>query len=138
MVVPAPRPLRTWAWGLAILFLPGGLFIACGAARLLGWSQALFLAVLSQGSLIGFTQLMAHLEQSGASPAVRATALEGGLSLLAAWVFLVFRIGLRKSYWSPNVLRGWKRAGWFAASVLCLGWMSVIVMAVTNHPGGLF
>ena len=121
----SPRPLPQWSWVLATLFFPSGLFVAFGSARLLSWWRAVLLAVLSYGCIIGFAQLMVHLERGGASGLVHSTAVLGDVMMFCAWGFLLYRIGQRVGYWSPKVQRGWRRAGWFAVVVLCLDCVSV-------------
>jgi len=117
----APRTLSPLAWALAVLFFPTGVFIALGSARLLSWPRSIAWALLSYGSVIGFVGLMHTLERSGAREAVRTMALTGGMLMIFAWALMIYRIGRRASYWSPAVLRGWRRAGWFAVAAMALG-----------------
>jgi hypothetical protein len=112
---------------LAMLFFPSGLFVAYGSARLLSWARAIMLAILSYGCLIGFVQIMVHLERGGASGVVPGAAILVGVMMFCGWGFLLYRIGQRVRYWSPTALRGWRRAGWVAVVVLCLACINVVL-----------
>ncbi|HTH46159.1 MAG TPA: hypothetical protein VMB21_01480, partial [Candidatus Limnocylindria bacterium] len=63
MNASTPRPLPAWAWVLAALFFPSGVFVAFGSARLLSWPKAVAGALLSYGCVVGFVRLMVHGEQ---------------------------------------------------------------------------
>jgi len=103
-----------------VLIFPSGVFIALGCARLLSWTRSITLAVLSFACLIGFGMLMAGLESRGASALSRTFAVDAGMLMLFTWSFVIYRIGKNASYWSPTVLRAWRRASWFGIAVLCL------------------
>lgn len=121
----SPRHLPQWSWVVAVLFFPSGLFLAYGSAKLLSWWRAVLLALLSYGCLVGFVQLMVHLERRGASGLVHSIAILGGLAMLGGWGFVLYRIGQCAEYWSPTAQRVWRRAGWFAVAVLCIACVGV-------------
>ena len=120
-----PRRLPQWGWLLAALFFPSGVFIAYGTARLLSWTRAVTLAVLSYGCVVGFVGLMMIVERFHAGSVVHSIALLGGFLVFYGWGTLLYRIGLNAGYWSPEVQRGWRRAGWFTTFVLVLAVLNV-------------
>ena len=128
-ITRAPRPLPKWAWVLAVLFFPVGMFVAYGSARLLSWWRSVVLAVLSQACIIGFGQAMIQLEHRNSSEVARAALLSGGVLMLSAWGFALYRIGQSAAYWSPAVQRGWRRAGWFALAVFLLSLVTLLLQA---------
>ena len=79
---------------------------------------------------------MAHLEDTHASRVARSIALAAGLLLFYFWGFIPYRIGLRASYWSPAVLREWRRAGWWVVAVFCVNIFGIaleVVLARFQH-----
>ena len=129
----SPRHLPQWTWVLGWLFFPTGLFVVYGSARLLSWRRATLFAALSYGCIIGFAWLMMRLEHGGATVLVRSVAALGGVAMLCGWDFSLHRIGRRAAYWSPAVQRGWRRAAWFAAALLCLGCVNVALAFVLSR-----
>ena len=123
--ISAPRRLSQWGWLLAVLFFPSGVFLAFGSARLLPWTRAVTLALLSYGCVVGFVGLMMVLERIHAGALAHSAALLGGMTLFFGWGLLLQRIGQGAGYWSLEVERGWRRAGWFAAAVLVLAVLNV-------------
>ena len=92
-------------------------------------------ALLSYGCVVAFAQLMAHWEQTGANPLVSSVTLLCGMIIFVAWGWVLHFIGRRAGYWSPTVQRGWKRAGWFAVALLCLGSAGVVLQLVARSRG---
>lgn len=122
----ATRPIPGWAWVLAALFFPSGLFLAYGYARLLSWPRSILLALLSYGCIIGFARTMGYLEQTHASEFLRAAALSAGIFMLCAWGFVLFRIGQAAAYWSESGRRAWRYASWFGGSMFVLSTITMV------------
>ena len=122
-----PRSLPKWAWIMALLLYPTGMFVAYGSARLLSWRRSVSLAVLSWACVFGFVQLMIYLEFTGAGYLARSVALSVGALMVSAWGKVLFRIGEAASYWSPVARRCWRCAGWLAAAVVLLSVIEVML-----------
>jgi hypothetical protein len=110
-----------------------GVFIALGWARLLSWGRSITFAILSYACFLGFVELMIWLEQNGAGQISRSLANTAGLLMFCAWSFVIYRIGHAACYWSPKVLRGWRRAGWFAVMAFCLSLFPVVLGVIVSY-----
>ena len=124
------RTLPKWAWFLAVMFFPPGIFIAFGATRLLSWAKSVLLAILSYVSMAGFAALMGALEERQAGPLPRSAALGFGLLVFTAWGRCLYRIGDKASYWSPSARKNWRHAGWLVVALLGLQLLSVVLILV--------
>ena len=110
-----PRALPDWAWGLAIIFHPLGLFIALAAARAMNWSIAVPLAVLSYVGLAAFVFGMMWAEglPEGSAYASRLMLFAMGAYYLAVG-YVQYRIGLRSRLWTERATRAWHAVGCLA------------------------
>jgi hypothetical protein len=110
-----------------MLFLPWGVFLAYGCARLLSWPRSIALALLSLGGTIAFAWFMGYLESTHASETVRSDANTAGIEMCLFWGWVLYRIGRKKSYWSPKAQRGWRIAGWVSVAFLFLSILKFIL-----------
>jgi hypothetical protein len=127
------RPLPLLVWMLSIVFLPYGVFIAYGFARLLSWTWSISLSALSAFSIFLFVQVESHLQEIHADPFTRYNANSAAMVMLMTWVYVLYRIGKRVGYWSPATLRGWRIAGWFAVAMIGYGVAATAFMFVLSR-----
>ncbi|GEP43938.1 hypothetical protein [Brevifollis gellanilyticus] len=124
------RPLPQWAWMLSVLVFPASVFLAFGAARLLSWSRALVLAVVSGVSSIGFVQLMVYLESHDVSWWITGLTNLAGFVMYLGWGFLIYRIGLRHGLWTPTARKLWRAIGWGMVGMIMLSAFLHLILAV--------
>jgi hypothetical protein len=86
-----------------------------------------FLAALSYACVIGFVQTMIYIETNNMGPTVHSAVLSGGILMVWAWGFALYRIGQAAAYWSPAIQRGWRLAGWFALALFLLSLVTVML-----------
>jgi hypothetical protein len=130
-----PRQIPRWAWVLAVLLFPPGVFVAFGCARLLSWWRSVLFAVLSYASLEGFLRTLLYLEDRGVPEAVRLAVVLGGHLLFSAWGFALYRIGAAARYWSPAAQKRWRGAGWFAVAVFAFGLLGLALLFILPLVG---
>lgn len=129
----SPRPLPVWVWILSALFLPYGVFIAYGFARLLSWPRSIALALSSAACVIVFVRLLSYLDEIHGDALTSYCANAAAVVMEAAWVYALYRIGRRANYWSPATLRGWRIAGWFAVALFVYMILATIFMMVISR-----
>lgn len=117
---PPLRTLPEWHWTVATLFFPFGLFIVYGWVGLLPWRRAVLLAVLSYASIAGLAQLMAYFARGDVHGVIPNLIVIGGLVMLCGWGVLLYHIGQRRAYWSPEAQINWGNAARLAAVVVTL------------------
>ena len=108
-----PRALPDWAWGLALICHPPGLFIALAAARAIRWSTALVLALVSWLIMAAFVYGMMVMESEGGENPV----LLGMGAYFVAVGYVQYRFGLRADLWTDRAIRLWRKVG--CVAILC-------------------
>lgn len=110
------RALPQWAWALAIIFHPLGLFIALGAARAIKWSSAILLAAASYVLSVAFVWGMIAVEGLGiANEEVNLLIFLGLLFYLISVAQLQYALGNKSGIWTPRAKRAWRAFGYVAA-----------------------
>ncbi len=151
--IGAARPLPKWAWIVAVLLFPTGIFVAFGASRLLSWPRSIALAVLSYvtsftlfGKLIekqtpslDFQELFQQLLQSTELASIMDLGakifplLAGQLLVVAFWGYVQYRIGERAAFWPPLACKLWRRSVWvFAGLFVALLVLAALTKAATH------
>jgi len=123
------KRLPSWGWCLTLIGFPASVFVAFGFARVLKWQKSIALAVICLASIAGFAALMIHLQENqGKDDPVDLTMMfanDAGVLMIMAWCYLIYRLGNKASYWTPSLLRSWRRAKWLAIALICLVFVSI-------------
>lgn len=128
------RPLPTWTWlVLALALFPSGVFIGLGLARVLTWPRSIALALFSEVTVVGFALAMSGLEENHAREMWRLAVSYGGIGMFAAWNYVIYCIGRRAAYWSPKVMRSWRRAAWILGTLFLLLGSLTVALKWANH-----
>ena len=114
-----PRALPDWAWGLALIFHPPGLFIALAAARAIRWSTAVVLAIVSYLGMVAFVLGMMWAESlpQGSYRTSKLVLFGMGAYFLAVG-YVQYRLGLRARLWTERATRAWQAVGCLA--IVCV------------------
>ncbi len=114
-----PRALPNWAWGLAVIFHPPGLFIALAAARGIRWSTAVILAIVSCLGMVAFVLGMMWAESlPHGSYRTSQLVLFGMGAYFLAVGYVQYRLGLRARLWTERATRAWQAVGCLA--IVCV------------------
>ena len=114
-----PRTLPDWAWGLAIMFHPAGLFIALAAARAIRWSSAIVLAAVSYLGLAAFVVAMMWAEGLPRRSYETSRLVLFGVGAYFLTVgYVQYRLGLRAHLWTERATKAWRAGGCLA--IICV------------------
>ena len=122
------RPLPVWAWALAAVLFPPGVFVAMAVAHALKWRGALFLAVLSYGLMMLYVTGLALVSDRSLLP--------HNYLLLGLWLshgcagLTQYAIGCRAGLWTARGLWVWRLVGAFYVVVLVVlaGYQTFLVV----------
>ena len=131
------RRLPPWAWTLAAIIWPVGVFVALAAARVMRWWQSLLAVVavcLLCAGVSHFGAIAARPSGPTWAPAVFFAAV--GL-LLFGVTELQYRIGKRRGYWSHQALRVWDIVAVPAVSLLLLSLLILLPLLAAWAWSGL-
>lgn len=118
---PPTKRLPAWAWCLTLIGFPSSVFVAYGFARILTWRRSIAFALLSAGCSTAYVTIMIQMEGVVPETDVGRMIIEDAMCLSTmGWCLLLYYLGKDVSYWTPALLRGWRRAKWLGIAMICL------------------
>jgi putative copper export protein len=123
------RRLPGWAWLLAAVTYPAGIFVALAAARVMRWRLAVPLAIASYAFVPLGGMLLERLDR-GPGPGPHHLLQLLWIACIVALGFVQYHIGKRRGYWTDRARRRWKIFGVTAVTLLIVDTLALSAYAV--------